>query len=219
MRFISTLAILLLGLAVVFWAPAAKAHCPHGSDVIHCPGEPPGATLGDLDCATDEIAKYDEPNWVCAADEDTVGSLGCSSGQVARFNGSNWVCGADTTLDQTGVEALGFVTGAHAIAPGGGIGTLLDADGMTIGKVVGITSTPWPTVTILFEVSGQMILADVVTEAPSSSFNDPPGFKKNITVLFSDEDCQGAAWVWGEGNIRGRFFGEFSSAIIIGDEV
>ncbi len=29
MRSISTLATLLLGRAVVFWAPAAKAHCPH----------------------------------------------------------------------------------------------------------------------------------------------------------------------------------------------
>ncbi len=32
MRSISTLATLLLGLAVAFWAPAAKAHCPHGGD-------------------------------------------------------------------------------------------------------------------------------------------------------------------------------------------
>ena len=43
MRTLSTLATLLLGLAVVFWAPAAKAHCPHGGEVIpeHCGGTPP----------------------------------------------------------------------------------------------------------------------------------------------------------------------------------
>ncbi len=42
MRSLSTLATLLLGLAVVFWAPVAKAHCPHGGDTIpeHCGGDP-----------------------------------------------------------------------------------------------------------------------------------------------------------------------------------
>ena len=46
MRAIATLATLLLGLAVVFWAPTAKAHCPgHG----HCDeAEPPPALLGPL---------------------------------------------------------------------------------------------------------------------------------------------------------------------------
>ena len=38
MRSLSTLATLLLGLGVVFWAPAAKAHCP-GHE--HCDEEPP----------------------------------------------------------------------------------------------------------------------------------------------------------------------------------
>ncbi len=44
MRSISTLATLLLGLAVVFWAPAAKADCPHGGtnfDHPHCGGGAP----------------------------------------------------------------------------------------------------------------------------------------------------------------------------------
>jgi len=35
MRSLSTLATLLLGLAVVFWAPAAKADCPHNNDDTH----------------------------------------------------------------------------------------------------------------------------------------------------------------------------------------
>ena len=43
MRSLSTLATLFLGLAVVFWAPAAKAHCPHANhpDPEHCFVEPP----------------------------------------------------------------------------------------------------------------------------------------------------------------------------------
>ena len=48
-EFIFTLAMalkcypLLLGLAIVFWAPAAKAHCPHANhpDPEHCSVEPP----------------------------------------------------------------------------------------------------------------------------------------------------------------------------------
>ena len=42
MRSLSTLATLLLGLAVVFWASAANAHCP---DHAHCDEEPPPAMV------------------------------------------------------------------------------------------------------------------------------------------------------------------------------
>ncbi len=73
MRSLSTLATLLLGLAVVFWAPAAKADCPHNEtkfDHPHCPGEPPGATLGDLDCSTDDVAKYTGTQWECVSAEE-----------------------------------------------------------------------------------------------------------------------------------------------------
>ena len=35
MKTLLTLATLLLGLAVVFWAPAAKADCPHNDDDTH----------------------------------------------------------------------------------------------------------------------------------------------------------------------------------------
>ena len=51
MRSISTLATLLLGLAVVFLAPAAKADCPHGTKFIHphCNVvEPPSGGIGVL---------------------------------------------------------------------------------------------------------------------------------------------------------------------------
>ena len=50
--------------------------------------------------------------------DTTLGSLTatCSPGDnIARFDGTNWVCGVDETLDQTGVEALGFVTGGHTV--------------------------------------------------------------------------------------------------------
>ena len=46
MRSLSTLATLLLGLAVVFWAPAAKADCPHNNDDTHqhCGGGAPATS-------------------------------------------------------------------------------------------------------------------------------------------------------------------------------
>ncbi len=74
MRTASTLATLLVGLAVVFWAPAAKAHCPHGNSTTreHCGGEPPGATLGDLACIEGEFAKIVSGVWACAADLEVV---------------------------------------------------------------------------------------------------------------------------------------------------
>ncbi len=51
MRTLATLAALLVGLAFVFWAPAAKADCPHNDNDAHqhcVGGEPPppdGASL------------------------------------------------------------------------------------------------------------------------------------------------------------------------------
>ena len=48
MRSISTLATLLVGMAVVFWAPAAKADCPHNNDDTHqhCGGGTPATNSG-----------------------------------------------------------------------------------------------------------------------------------------------------------------------------
>ena len=50
MRTLATMATLVLGLAVVFWAPAAKAHCPHNGDDMHahCPGEPAPSTSNEF---------------------------------------------------------------------------------------------------------------------------------------------------------------------------
>ncbi len=73
MRTLATLATLLVGLAFVFLVPSAKADCPHGTkeNHPHCDGgepPPPGITLGDLSCTTDQIAKYDGTDWVCDVD-------------------------------------------------------------------------------------------------------------------------------------------------------
>ena len=45
MRTLSALLPLIVGLAFVFWAPAAKAHCPHGGDETHehCVGGSPNS--------------------------------------------------------------------------------------------------------------------------------------------------------------------------------
>ena len=50
MRYLVTLTSLLLGLAIVFWAPVATAHCPHSNppNDEHCPGEPPAESAHDL---------------------------------------------------------------------------------------------------------------------------------------------------------------------------
>ena len=54
MRTLSTLASLLVGLAFIFWAPTAKADCPHGTkfDHPHCNGAGAGSlTFVVMDCA------------------------------------------------------------------------------------------------------------------------------------------------------------------------
>ena len=100
MRMLATFATLLVGLAIVFWAPTAKAHCPHGNSTTHehciVPPPPPGATLGDLSCTTDQIAKFDGAQWVCdgggakvifASSDDTfTGNLGGVAGADATCN-------------------------------------------------------------------------------------------------------------------------------------
>ncbi len=78
MRSLSALATLLLGLAFVFWAPAAKADCPHGTKNIHphCDGvepPPPEVTLDVLGCSVEgQVAKIVSGEWACAVDVDTT---------------------------------------------------------------------------------------------------------------------------------------------------
>ena len=128
----------------------------------------------------------------------------------------------DTTLDQTGVEALGFVTGPHTSATGGGIGTLLDAGENVIGQVVGISAgreNVQPIVSILFEMSGHLLVADVFSESNVvTALNDElSGFIANETVYFSGPDCTGATWVPPNDAQRSVFFADFHAAIITRD--
>ena len=70
MRVLATLATLLLGLAVVFWAPTANADCPHKGTKFHhkhCK-----ANLAALACVEGEVAKIVSGVWACAADVDTT---------------------------------------------------------------------------------------------------------------------------------------------------
>ena len=109
----------------------------------------------------------------------------------------------------------GTCHGARCDDPGVGIGTLLDANGDTVGQVVGISggSGSRAVVSILFEMSGQMFLAEVI----SSSGLELPGFRIGATVRFSELGCTGAAWVTPFTEEVGAFFGEFRTAIITTD--
>ncbi len=95
----------------------------------------------------------------------------------------------------------------------GGIGTLLDANGDTIGQVVGISATLGADIAVLFEMSGHMFLATVFSGA-TLEFS---GFKNNATVFFSELDCTGEAWVNSLTEELVVFFGEFRVAIITTD--
>jgi hypothetical protein len=163
-----TLATLLLGLAVVFWAPAAKAHCPHGNSTTHehCPGEPPPpppeATLGDLACDGGEIAKYDGAAWICAADEDTdtntdtLGGLVCSEGEVAKTVSGVWACAADSdTLadlpscidgDVAKFDGTDWYCASSALSPP----VVVDSTDAVVGNVVGALAFGTSTATISF---------------------------------------------------------------------
>ncbi len=92
----------------------------------------------------------------------------------------------------------------------------MDANGDTIGQVVGFFAggsiVPTVSVFVLFEMSGQMFLAEVVSVS-----SGPSGFKVNTVVYFSELDCQGASWVEPQTEVRLSFFGEFRAAIIATD--
>ncbi len=151
MRSLSTLATLLVGLAIVFWAPTAKADCPH----------------------------------------------------------------KDTNFDHK-----------HCDSEVGGIGTLLDANGDTIGRVVSIARSAVPTqtdgsifhVTILFEMSGHTFSA-VVSGGFTRTRSRTSGFSYAGTVFFEDIDCEGLTWINAGGLAdHGRnFFDEFQAATIVGE--
>ena len=86
MRSLSTLATLLLGLAVVFWALAAKADCPHGTkeNHPHCPGEPPVTRIVFLTSAT---FKGDLGNTLGCVDADGLDRADCICNALADAAG------------------------------------------------------------------------------------------------------------------------------------
>ena len=51
-------------------------------------------TLESLPCASNEIAKWNGSNWVCANDDNTLMGLSCTDNQVAKWNmsTSSWTC-------------------------------------------------------------------------------------------------------------------------------
>lgn len=97
-----------------------------------------------------------------------------------------------------------------------GIGALLDDNGDIIGSVVGISARNdrHPTVSILFEMSDHMFLAEVISGLAA----ELSGFKLNTTVWFSERDCEGTTWVTPETEEVVVFFGEFRAALISGTE-
>ena len=146
MRMFVTPAILLLGLAFVSIAPAAIADCPHGTkfDHPHCPGEPPeqGATLGDLDCSTDEIAKYDGTDWVCDLDRGVKFVFASSTTSDGDLGGLD---GADTECN---------VLAENAGLPGEFVAWLSTASVDAVDRLAG-SNGPW------FSTGGEMVAASV----------------------------------------------------------
>ena len=76
---LSTFPILLLGLAVLFWAPVAKADCPHNDDDTHqhCGGEPTPST-------DEMILNHLEPKLVFVTNGQFTGDLGGLVGADAK---------------------------------------------------------------------------------------------------------------------------------------
>ena len=68
-------------------------------------------TLSGLDCANDQVAKYNGSAWQCATDENTytLSDLNCGADQIAvTDNSGNWSCAAtpSTSGDEDAVAAL-----------------------------------------------------------------------------------------------------------------
>lgn len=69
-------------------------------------------TLAGLACATDEVAKWDGAEWMCAADDglDTLGDLSCNTNEIVRWNGAAWECSTDA-------DSLGALSCADTQVP------------------------------------------------------------------------------------------------------
>ena len=193
LKYVSAFAVAVL--AAMATSPASAIHkgpC-HGAG-CDGGGEPPGATLESLPCIEGQVAKIVSGVWACAADvdttipdTDTLGALSllCSPGDIAKFDGAVWNC-------ESGAP------------PDGGIGVLVDDDGVTIGKIVSITGDVTSiTVEVVLDYPPDQILLRV------NKVSGEYVFKFNGPVYFEDPDgCTGVGYFSGNATVSAdsRFF-------------
>jgi len=88
-------------------------------------------TLGELSCASGELAKWDGAQWSCDSDLDTdsLAGISCSSGQVAKWDGSAWACAPDDdTAPRDAGNQINLSGNTLDVVEGPGSG--LDADAL-----------------------------------------------------------------------------------------
>jgi len=193
------LSVLLVG------APEDASAChkgdPHGS-ATSCDGGGGGPdTLGDLNCAANQIAKFNGLSgaWECALDEvggggpDTLGDLNCTTDQIAKFNGASgaWECAFD--------EIIGIL-----------LPVLLDGNLEPIGTVVGVTDG----IIITTFVEVQNIIDETRLTKLNFVWNNPDNHSiiASAEVRFDKLGCTGKGFIVGStNNITDSVF---SSAVI-----
>lgn len=83
-------------------------------------GPPGDSILGQLNCATDQIIRYNGSEWVCAdAVANPLAALNCAEGDLLRYVGGDWQCSApaddgtvppiDDTPDPASTLSVGLV--------------------------------------------------------------------------------------------------------------
>ena len=153
MRTPSTLVTLILGLAFVFLTPIAKADCPHNDkfDHRHCGGGeplPPGVTLGDLACSTDEIAKFNGSDWVCDVDRRVkfvFASSTISDGDLGGLGGADTECNALAANAGLSGEFVAWLSTNSLNAVdrmAGSVGPWLNTAGQMVASAIFETSHP-----------------------------------------------------------------------------
>ncbi len=161
MRSISTLATLLVGLAVVFWAPAAKADCPHNNDDTHqhCGGGGGAAPSNEF-----RFIGYSINNTVTG----DSGYVGLTQACGAEFPGSVVrVCTTEEFIKSPGIvfpAADAWIVPVHVET--GGTGVPIDYSGLTVAAQF-LSCTQWTSAS----VTG--LVVDVGGGIGRVSCNDP----------------------------------------------
>ncbi len=187
------------GLMIVAMASVASAG--------HKPGHSPGggggaATLGDLNCAANQIAKFNGISraWECALDEvggggpDTLGDLNCTTDQIARFNGVSgaWECSASLTVLETDVADLRAASGS--LSP---VLVVVDGTGIPFATVldVGLPKKEG-LVTAVAEIEGFIGLLQVsATPVPSANWVEGIITSDSIDLFWTSDDCSGTPYL------------------------